>query len=276
MPEVCVVHLVWAPLGTAALERFVASYRAAPAGLEHRLVLVFKGFDRPEDAAGHIAALDGLGHESMFYTRQTLDLPAYAAAAKAFDASHFCFLNSESVLLSPSWLRSLMDVLAEPAVGMVGATASYESPRSLLPTRRRRWARFPNPHLRTNAFMLAGDLIRSADWPEVPTKRGAWELESGRRGLTRHVWSHGQQALVVGRDGNAFAPGDWPASATFRSGEQANLLVADNRTRQWQDADRDTRAKLSRMAWGADPERSSEQVRSATQGISPRRPLAAW
>ena len=55
--------------------------------------------------------------------------------------------------------------------------------------------------------------------------------------MTAQVLARGERALVVGRDGEAYAPERWPESATFRSGGQANLLVADNRTRQWEEAD---------------------------------------
>ncbi len=76
----------------------------------------------------------------------------------------------------------------------------------------------------------------SLDWPEVGTKRGAWALESGRRSITRQVWERGLETLVVGRDGQAYERDRWFDSATFRSGGQRNLLIADNRTRQFDDA----------------------------------------
>jgi hypothetical protein len=265
--DVCVVHLVWAPLGLAALERFIASYEAHPAGLPHRLGVVFKGFDSPDDAAEHIRLLERLEHDSMFYTRPTFDLPTYAAAVEAFDATQFCFLNSESVILAASWLRTLHDALAAPGVGVVGATGSYERPRSVIPVRRRRWAAFPNPHLRTNAFMLSRSLMRSAAFEEVATKSRAWELESGRNGLTRHAWAQGLGVRVVGRDGRSFRPHEWEASSTFRSGGQENLLVADNRTRQWEEAAPSERAKLSRLAWGPDPAAAAGEVERATADL---------
>ncbi|MDX6541666.1 MAG: hypothetical protein QOI71_3276 [Gaiellales bacterium] len=264
MAEVSVVHLVWAPLGTPALERFLASYRAHPAGLPHRLMIVLKGFAKPEDASGHLQLLEGIDYDSMFYALPTLDLPAYRAAAEALAASHLCFLNSESVLLAPGWLRTLYEAVADPGVGIAGATASYERIHSLIPARRRRWPPFPNPHVRTNAFMLSRELLLSARWPDVATKARAWELESGVDSLTRHAWSRGLGARVVGRDGTAYRPHEWPASATFRSGAQANLLVADNRTREWDAAGASERAKLTRRTWGADPAATAAAVLRAT------------
>jgi hypothetical protein len=75
-------------------------------------------------------------------------------------------------------------------------------------------------------------------------------LESGRNGITRQVLANGLRAVVVGRDGLAYSPPRWHESATFRSGGQTNLLIADNRTRQYEQAGEDERAKLEQMAWG--------------------------
>ena len=80
--------------------------------------------------------------------------------------------------------------------------------------------------------------------------------------MTRAVWAQGQGAVVVGRDGAVYPPEAWPDSATFRARDQANLLIADNRTRQWEDADPSERARLSRLAWGADPVTAAAKVRT--------------
>ena len=97
--------------------------------------------------------------------------------------------------------------------------------------------------------------------------------------MTRQLWARGLQTLIVGRDGCAFPPQRWADSATFRSGDQANLLVADNRTRQWEAADPAERAHLSRLAWGEEIirwvyERWGED-RVATAAAAPAGPGAA-
>jgi hypothetical protein len=260
MPEVCVVHLVWAPLGPGPVERFVASYRRHTAGLAHRLVVVLKGFASGADPGPQVAVLGDLEHEIFWFDSPTLDLTTYAAVGRQIDASHLCFLNSESVLLAPGWLAALYEGVTEPGVGVVGATGSYEAPRSINPLRRRRWPRFPNPHIRTNAFMLTRDRFRSLHWPDVRTKSAAWELESGRHGMTSRIFDWGLDAMVIGRNRTAYPPERWPSSATFRSGNQGNLLVADNRTRDWERADPHTRSALSRLSWGADPQAAAARV----------------
>jgi SAM-dependent methyltransferase len=75
-------------------------------------------------------------------------------------------------------------------------------------------------------------------------------LESGYDGITRRLLQRGRRVLVVGRDGRAYETDAWPESRTFRSGAQENLLIADNRTADWQRASPRLRRRLSRDAFG--------------------------
>jgi hypothetical protein len=248
--EVGVIRLVWAELGPAPVERFVRSYREHPAGLDHKLVVYLVGYARPEDAENDIAALADIEHEVVFLERDLLDLPIYALAAEALELPTLCFMNWHTEVLVPNWLATLHSLLERPEVGVVGATGSYEATMSRLPWRRRRWPGFPNPHLRTNAFMLQRELMRSLQWPHVDNKRDAWTLESGYKGMTRQIQDRGLEVLIAGRDGKGYAPDEWPRSGTFRCGGQVNLLVADNRTRDWEQADPAEQERLTRLTWG--------------------------
>jgi hypothetical protein len=254
--KVCVVHLVWAPLGTDPLRRFVRSYRAHPGARDHVLLAVLNGFsDGPELNAVRRELAD-VPHDELLLARPVQDLTAYrVAAGHAAGADAFCFLNSHSEVLVDDWLALLHAQLELPGVGIVGATGSHEStfsaaPRPLKPLRRRQYPPFPNPHLRTNAFMLSRDLMLGLDWTVGGRKGSAHRLESGTRGITRQVLASGREAYVVGRDGHPYEPAAWPRSRTFRAGGQENLLVADNRTRQYADAEPARRVQLARMAWG--------------------------
>ena len=248
------VHLVWAPLGPASLERFARSYRQHEAGAGHRLLLVFKEFKDGEQLAETERLVSDLEHESLHMPHRKLDLAAYIAIAEQIESPAFCFFNSNSELLADGWLEKLWRNLQQPGVGMVGATGSYESllpPSGLLRFFRSAWFEpFPNPHVRSNAFMMRRGLMRSLQWGEVRTKSGAWRLENGKRSVTQQVWEEGLEALVVGRDGEAYERERWYDSHTFRSGGQENLLVADNRTRQFAEADPAEQRQLAELAWG--------------------------
>lgn len=238
------------PYGLEPPRRFLESYRAHEAGADHRLLVVFAGA-AVADRAPWQRLFEEVEHERLDLG-DGIDLDHYRTAVDEFDAGSYCFLNTESVVLADDWLGLMARALAAPEVGMVGATGSYETPNAVRPGPLRRLRPghepFPNPHLRTNGFALERELLLELDWPTGLGKLQAVALEGGSASLTRQVQARGLQALVVGRDG-AHPPERWRQARTFRVGEQENLLVADNRTRHYQEGSRLTRAGLSWLAW---------------------------
>jgi hypothetical protein len=247
----CLVFLAWTPMGVEPVERFLAAYRRHPAGTEHRLLLAIAGpggGDR-EPWRRAFAAVD---HEQV-ELGEGVDLDHYRTAGERVAAERYCFLNTASVPLVDGWLGLLERALLRPGVGMVAPTGSYESPNAVRPGPLRRLRPghdpFPNPHLRTNGFALERELLLDLDWPTGLGKLEAVALEGGSRSLTRQVQERGLETLVVGRDGVAYPPERWRQSATFRSGDQTNLLLADNRTLHYQEAGPLTRRGLAWLAW---------------------------
>jgi hypothetical protein len=112
-----------------------------------------------------------------------------------------------------------------------------------------RFAPFPNPHVRTNGFIMSRQVIDQIDWPRAISKRWAYGLESGRRGFTRQVIRMGLEPVVVGKNGHGYLRGDWPSSGTFWQGNQANLLIQDNQTMQYELGSADLKRRLCRSAW---------------------------
>lgn len=255
--EVTVCHLVWAPLGVGPLEGFVRSYLEHRAGLAHRLVVILNGFDGPGDVrlAELEPALARLECERVFTPEPLLDLAAYRHAAQQLGGRRICFVNSYSKLLAADWLAMLAAPLDDPAVGLTATCGSYESARSQARpwalSRYRDFAPFPNPHVRTNGFMIERTLLLELEWPRLDTRLATLRFESGARSISRQVWERGLEIVVVGRDGVAHPPARWRESATFRSAGQRNLLIADNRTAQYAAADAGLRVRLERMAWGS-------------------------
>lgn len=130
-PPTCVVHLVWAPLGVEPLRRFRDSYLRHSAGVEHRLLLLYNGCGAGADLAAWERELVDVPHEVLRTGRPVQDLDAYRYAAERIDAESFCFLNSHSVLLVDGWLAALASALRQPGTGLVGASGSWASMRSL-------------------------------------------------------------------------------------------------------------------------------------------------
>lgn len=263
------VHLVWEPLGPGPLRAFLRSYQAHPAGADHELVIVLNGaqFEEPEGVSSRealLAELHGTEHRLLELDGPVLDLAAYAEAARRLEHMRLCFLNSYSVVLADDWLGRLERSLESSGVGLAGATGSWESRAKLingtamhwvyqlvkLREKRRDFPPFPNPHIRTTAFMMERELLLELGLERPYDKRTAYLLESGRQSITRQIQGRGLRAVVVGRDGHAYDVEEWPRSRTFRSGGQSNLLVADNRTSEWEQATSEQRRLLTHYAWG--------------------------
>jgi hypothetical protein len=199
------------------------------------------------------------------------DLGAYFRAATQVETTWLLCLNTHSVILADEWVGKLFDCVKMQGVGAAGATGSWEShfttlsrmtrPRQAmgklkriadLCTYRYHFPRFPNAHIRTNAFMIRrSDLVAfAASTPFPSTKERAFVIESGKSGLTAFLRRKGLQVVVCGADGKAFSVNEWPASQTYFSGRQTNLLVSDNQTRRYQQADSRHRGGMQLAAWG--------------------------
>jgi hypothetical protein len=111
------------------------------------------------------------------------------------------------------------------------------------------YGRYPNPHIRTNAFMVDRAQFLSLRLPSFKNKKDAYRFESGRSSLTRQYIARGLQPLVIDRNGKVFAVDRWNASATFWIDNQVNLLIADNRTCDYAKGDKELRIYLERIAW---------------------------
>jgi hypothetical protein len=314
----CLVHLVWAPLGPERLAAFVDRYRRFDPGVKHELLVLWNGFAPGADVSPWRASLAGLGHEELWLERPVQDLGAYFEAVARHRAERYCFVNSYAEPLADGWLLKLDEALALPGVGIAGATGSWASTRSwnmhLLrlpgpyrnvlpppramrqmmaleadrsdatpPTEHSRLGRFaarlrtlaeapgqtlpfesfPAYHVRTNGFMIRRERLRALTLAPVRGKRDAYLLENGRRSITRQLQRQGLRALVVDCNGASYDHGEWHRSCTLWQRGQERLLMADNQTRDYAEADDDRRRVLAGFAWGADADPTLRGRRSA-------------
>lgn len=250
-----VVYLIWTPAGREHVDRFLASYHKHRAGIPHRLLLAVKG-DAEVD-----------GYETLRLSPSGFDISAYFAVAREVRTDYLCFLNTYSEILAPDWLAKMYEHIQKREAGAVGATGSLESyytqvKAATYPHRFRPRARmlrlealykfppFPNAHLRTNAFMLRRETMLKLKYPQENSKADPLRFESGRNSMTRQLRRMKLETFVVGRDGRAYPPEHWRESWTFRSGGQRNLLIGDNRTKQYADASCEDKRILAQAAWG--------------------------
>ena len=265
MIDIAVIHLARGKNGSGPLKHFLDSYHAYPAGADHALYVAFKGYEPVSLAQDEAQAAEAGAAPLLLSRDDLLDIGAYREAASLTEARYLVFLNSYTAIAADDWLGKLRDAIARDGVGLAGATGSWESqatnafhimqelrrPRDLA-----RWLyklcyspRFPNPHIRTNGFIVRRDLFLSLSIPRTSHKQTAYGFESGRHSMTRQVTARGLKTLVVGRDG-VYGVDCWHGSQTYCAGRQSNLMLEDNRTRAYSAASAAEKGEMRFRVWG--------------------------
>jgi len=129
-PRTAIVHLVRYSNGIRPFEAFMGAYERLDPGLEHELVLLFKGFPSArgtEPYRDRAAAGAGGCPASVHVSDRGVDLTAYLSAATTLHHERLCFLNSFSEPVHPGWLGLLDAALEDPGVGAAGSTGSWAS-----------------------------------------------------------------------------------------------------------------------------------------------------
>ncbi|MEK7994905.1 MAG: hypothetical protein AAB403_13960 [Planctomycetota bacterium] len=194
-----------------------------------------------------IAAFGNVSLTEIHVEDDSFDIGAYAAAARRISEDYVCFFNSHAEPISNNWLAKLLVNLEAENVGLVGATASYESLHDYDPV----FPPMPNIHVRSNAFMISRErFCELTDGLAFNGKLEAFLFESGPQSMTRKILSVGQSIRLVGGNGRGYAPKWWPLSDTFRLRRQENLLVADNQTRSFDRCRWSEKHTISTRTWG--------------------------
>lgn len=276
MLDICVVHLVRKKNGLEPFQLFIASYLKNPAGIEHDLLVLYKGFYRQADIVPYEELLKEVPHDFLKVADIGFDIRPYFVAAEQYNSKYFCFLNSFSVILDKDWLLKLYRHFSQPSVGLVGATGSWQGFQSPAKKERVLWkkilrpvfmlylkkhfAPFPNGHVRTNAFMIARTTMLKVRCGTILGKIHAYGFESGKNSITKQVERMGLRPLIVGKNGTGYDKPEWNVSNTFWRGTQDNLLVSDNQTRKYDTASPEWRRKYELFAWGELTNESRERI----------------
>ena len=318
MADIGVVYLYRFSEGELPPRAFLNSYRAHPAGVDHDLHVIFKGFPDASTLSSARTVFADLLINPIELDDTGFDVGSYFAAAKVVSNRRLVFFNTFTELLADDWLKKFDAALSLPEAGLVGATGSWQSRSSYyeaiigmawarvrhllrrlteFAARRRHpkesqdvrvggedaqdaqgvdkrriialvgrgfnrlfrfdrylmylchYARYPNPHVRTNAFMIERDRFLSLRAPSFKKKYGVYKFESGRQSMTKQIVAQGLKPVVVGSNGKFYKISEWKSSSTFWVNEQANLIAADNRTRQYASATEEGRARFQDYAW---------------------------
>ena len=335
--KIGVVYLARLAEGLASFQAFKESYLKSAPGIDHELIVVYKGAPDQASLDAARAVFADVPHLGVTLPDTGYDIGSYLATAAQVDHEYLCCINTFTELNVPGWLAVLHSHIGRPDVGIVGATASYESIydslrlldrvvwlcsqnkikfdsrvadhfefmiqhhssawlnrgraeakdtpwlmasiRQMMRRRRvrKRWPRlmahmeerwvaatsegavferlrrfpgFPNPHIRSNGFMVRRQHMLENVHQVIMDKFDACEFESGQNSLTWQLRRQGLRAVLVDRRGQGFDVADWWCSDTFRLQDQGGLLISDNRTREFDRMPRGSKATHVWMTWG--------------------------
>ncbi len=279
--EITVVHLAWVPYGIDLFTRFIDSYLDYTAGCSHDLLIVFSGVENESQITRYLHYVNSRSISFRYYVRkdgQDIETYKWVAELSGLNSEVILYLNSFTRFNSHNWLKKYMDNLL-PDIGMISASGSYQSYYSSvflnqpIAWERNRGIRynyrkyklflkalfywrflfnpFPNPHLRTNGFMIRRkDMLVIRIKLPLKNKFDAYLVENGRRSLTKQILGMGYRVGVIGKDGRLYDIGDWANSSIFWQSNQENLLILDNKTDEYDCANIDKKTKLHLLAWG--------------------------
>jgi len=126
---------------------------------------------------------------------------------------------------------------------------------------------FPNPHIRSNGFLISRKLLLSFDYNLENTKIACSHFESGPQSISKKIQQKNLKLILTGADGAAYGVENWAKSSTFRSGNQENLLVYDNHSREFFNFDKTTKEQYQRMTWGENCETISPHYHKANGSL---------
>jgi len=167
--EVVVFHLVRVGNGISPLSKFVKSYKRNPAGGEHDLIIIFKGFvDREgkkiirkqEELGLYKEILKGISHDYIYVDDEGYDVNAYMYAFNKNQCyEYYYFLNSYSEILFPNWLNKNLLNIQDPQIGLVGASGSTQSLFSEQAFRNARFSHIRKLHMKVIRVLLTPLII---------------------------------------------------------------------------------------------------------------------
>lgn len=263
-----VAYVAYGPFGIEYLKKFLTSYSKYKSGKKHQLLICFKGFCEKKETRKwqkiiNYEFIDFFENEE----KNDYDIGSYFRIAEKFENRIILFLDTHTRMNCDNWLKIFLDNFKDKR--LIGATGSYASIssqflnfyyRQYSKFQQFRWGLqhlkkfklFPNPHLRTTAFMLRGsDIIKlNFNRNKFVKKIETNFFESGRNSITIQLQKKGYEIGIVNSDKNFFKIKDWKLSETYCLGEQSKLVFIDNRTDEYKFSSNKERIKMRKFCWG--------------------------
>ena len=215
--KIAVVYLSWLPYGIKHFQNFIESYILNTPDSDHDLIIAFNGLAKKhsEPLKNYLDILaDKNLHAKTISFKSGQDLDIYDQIAKSEKYSFFLFLNTYSIIQNSKWLEIFRNSIS-PEIGIIGATGSFSSYLTAINRKTyvdlfssntffskynslkyflklnfiygKLFKYFPNPHIRTNAFLIKRELFLKITKPQFNSKIDAYIFENGKNSMTNQL-----------------------------------------------------------------------------------------
>ena len=192
------------------------------------------------------------------------DWGSYNRIAKKYKNRIIFFFNCHSYPIKHNWLKFFSDNFNSKSV--LAPTGSYQSiSQSSFNgfyfknfflrlfhgiSNIRYFNLFPNPHLRSNCFMVSANEFLKLDLIFCKNKIDTWKNESGKNGMTKQFQKKNFKLLVINDEGKSFDIRKWKESETYAFKKQSKLLISDKHTREFDNFKKNYKNKYIENIWG--------------------------
>jgi len=246
--------------------KFIKSYKKYSPGINHKLLICFKNFDK--NKINYLKRkLVNLNYIEFIdnFNGNDWDFMSFYRIAKIYKDYLIFFLNNQCYPIKNKWLWLMVSNYKNKRV--LGTSGSYESisSRGFLRNYNENifsyinrvikyfinFPLFPNPHIRTSNFMILGkDYLKYKFEKNYSTKFDSWKTESGRSSLMNFFKKKGFELLIINSDGKAFSENEWKFSETYCFKNQNKLIISDKRTRKYQSFSLKDKKIKTKIVWG--------------------------
>ena len=244
---------------------FIKNYKKYKAGKKHKLIICFKGsFNSSLEKKIKKLIYPYKFEKYIDRNVNDYDWGSYKRIAAFNKDKRLFFFNCHSYPISNNWLRKFYNNFGYKVV--LSPTGSFQSLATSCfnglyfnnfiksfyygVMNLRYFKFFPNPHLRSNCFMIyAKDLI-DLNIIKCRHKIDTWKNESGRNGMTQQLLKKGFRIYIINKKGKKIDMNKWKKSETYAYKEQSQLIIEDKHTREYSKLHEEKKIIYTLNCWG--------------------------
>lgn len=246
------------------LKNFIKFYKKYKSGADHKLLICFKQHSNFE-LKKRLKVIGNLRYFVDPIKTNDQEWGSLKRICEIFTNNYIFFINDYSYPITNNWLKYFDKFKKDKMI--IGCTASKSShfKNSFYRNSNDNYfkaclkilyfffkiPKFPNPHLRVNAFFIkAKDYLIFIKNKRFNNKLQSLILESGYDGFTNFFLRKRYKVKVLNRFGVLYDLEKANLSKTFASDNQEGLIISDKQTRIYDKSNLKNKLKRNKQSWG--------------------------